>query len=103
MILNNLNLSYDFIMKKITKLILLISTLVVLNGCTEADIRAFNNALNSMNGASYGQSYSSGSSGVGFKTGESISGFNKICFYNKLGSTYTLNIPSTSLCPLTIN
>jgi len=90
-------------MKFFTKIFLLISTLVILNGCTEADIRALNNALNGVNGTSYGQSYSSGSSGaVGFKTGESISGFNKICFYNKLGSTYTLNIPSTSLCPLTI-
>lgn len=90
-------------MKIFTKIFLLISTLVILNGCTEADIRALNNALNGVNGTSYGQSYNSGSSGaVGFKTGESISGFNKICFYNKLGSTYTLNIPSTSLCPLTI-
>jgi hypothetical protein len=87
-------------MKIITKVLLLISALVVLNGCTEADIRALNNALYGSSGQS---SYNSGNSGsVGFKTGESISGFNKICFYNKLGSTYTLNIPSTSLCPLTI-
>ena len=31
------------------------------------------------------------------KTGETISGFNKICYYNKLGSVYTINIPNTSI------
>ncbi len=44
-------------MKVITKIALLISTLLILNGCTEADIRALNNALNGYNGTSYGQSY----------------------------------------------
>jgi len=88
-------------MKILVKILLLISTLAVLNGCTEADIRALNNALYGY--SSQSSSYNSGSTGaVGFKTGETISGFNKICFYNKLGSTYTLNIPSTSFCPLTI-
>ena len=37
----------------------------------------------------------------GFLTGETISGFNKICYYNRVTGTVTLNIPSTSLCPLT--
>ncbi len=37
-------------MKFLTKILLLISCIVVLNGCTEADIRALNNAL-------YGTSY----------------------------------------------
>ena len=32
-------------MKFITKILLLLSCIVVLNGCTEADIRALNNAL----------------------------------------------------------
>ena len=32
-------------MKFLTKILLLISCIVVLNGCTEADIRALNNAL----------------------------------------------------------
>ena len=36
-----------------------------------------------------------------FYTGEQTSGMNKICYYNRVGSTVTLNIPSTSLCPLT--
>ena len=39
--------------------------------------------------------------GTGFLTGETISGFNKMCFYNRVGSTVALNIPSTSICPLT--
>ena len=89
-------------MKFFTKLLLLISSLIVLNGCTAADIEAFNNAFNQANyGNGTSSSYNSGP--VGFKTGETISGFNKICFYNKLGSVYTINIPNTSLCPLTIN
>ena len=37
---------------------------------------------------------------TGFLSGERISGMNKICYYNVLGSTYTLNIGMTDLCPL---
>lgn len=39
---------------------------------------------------------------VCFKTGEQISGMNKICFYDCLGSTAAITISSVSLCPLTI-
>ena len=38
---------------------------------------------------------------TGFLIGEKMSGMNKICFYNVLGSTYTLNVQSCELCPLT--
>lgn len=38
---------------------------------------------------------------TGFLSGERISGMNKMCFYNVLGSTYTLNVKSYDLCPLT--
>lgn len=38
---------------------------------------------------------------TGFLIGEKMSGMNKICFYNVLGSTYTLNVQSYELCPLT--
>lgn len=37
---------------------------------------------------------------TGFLKGERISGMNKICYYDVLGSTYTLNIGSVELCPL---
>ncbi len=37
---------------------------------------------------------------TGFLTGEQISGMNKMCYYNVLGSTYTLNVKSYELCPL---
>ena len=37
---------------------------------------------------------------TGFLIGEKMSGMNKICFYNVLGSTYTLNVQSYELCPL---
>ena len=38
---------------------------------------------------------------TGFLVSEKMSGMNKICFYNVLGSTYTLNVKSYELCPLT--
>lgn len=37
-----------------------------------------------------------------FKTGEKISGMNKICFYNCLGSEAAITISSVQLCPLSI-
>jgi len=38
---------------------------------------------------------------TGFLKGERTSGMNKICIYDVLGSTYTLNVKSTDFCPLT--
>ena len=38
---------------------------------------------------------------TGFLKGERVSGMNKICYYDVLGSTYTLNIGMTELCQLT--
>jgi hypothetical protein len=38
-----------------------------------------------------------------FKTGEQISGMNKICYYDCLGSGTAITIRSTQLCPLSIN
>ena len=37
-----------------------------------------------------------------FKTGERISGMNKICYYDCLGSEAAITISSVDLCPLTI-
>ena len=37
-----------------------------------------------------------------FKTGERISGMNKICYYNCLGSEAAITISSIDLCPLSI-
>ena len=37
---------------------------------------------------------------TGFLKGERVSGMNKICYYDVLGSTYTLNIGMVELCPL---
>ena len=37
-----------------------------------------------------------------FKKGEQISGMNKICYYDCMGSTAAITISSVSLCPLTI-
>lgn len=40
--------------------------------------------------------------GTAFLKGEKTSGFNKICFYDNLGSEVAITIKSTDLCPLTI-
>ncbi len=39
---------------------------------------------------------------VCFKTGEKVSGMNKICYYNCLGSEAAITISSVQLCPLSI-
>jgi len=39
---------------------------------------------------------------VCFKTGERISGMNKICFYDCMGSGTAITIGAVELCPLTI-
>jgi hypothetical protein len=38
-----------------------------------------------------------------FKSGEQISGMNKICYYNCMGSQAAITIKSFQLCPLSIN
>jgi hypothetical protein len=38
-----------------------------------------------------------------FKTGETVSGTNKICYYNCLGSQTAITISSVELCPLSID
>jgi len=38
---------------------------------------------------------------MGFLKSERTSGMNKICYYDVLGDTYTLNIKAVELCPLT--
>jgi hypothetical protein len=38
---------------------------------------------------------------MGFLKSERKSGMNKICYYDVLGDTYTLNIKAIELCPLT--
>lgn len=38
-----------------------------------------------------------------FLKGEQISGMNKICYYDCLGSINAINVSSVALCPLSIN
>ena len=38
---------------------------------------------------------------TGFLSGEQTSGMNKICYYDVLGSTHTLNVASYEICPVT--
>ena len=37
------------------------------------------------------------------KTGEQVSGMNKICYYNCMGSQAAITIPKLSFCPMSIN
>jgi hypothetical protein len=37
-----------------------------------------------------------------FKSGERVSGMNKICYYNCAGSTAAITVQSFELCPLSI-
>jgi len=38
-----------------------------------------------------------------FKSGEQVSGMNKICYYNCLGSQAAITIGAVELCPLSID
>lgn len=38
---------------------------------------------------------------TGFLKGEEVSGMNKICYYDHLGSTAALNVASYQVCPVT--
>lgn len=40
--------------------------------------------------------------GTAFLKGEKVSGMNKICFYDHLGSEVAITIKATDLCPLTL-
>lgn len=40
--------------------------------------------------------------GTAFLKGEKVSGLNKICIYDHLGSEVAITIKATELCPLTI-
>lgn len=41
-----------------------------------------------------------GAAGVGVYRREYVSGMNRVCIYNRLGSDYVVTIPAVSLCPL---
>jgi hypothetical protein len=38
---------------------------------------------------------------TGFLNGERTQGLSKICFYDVLGETYTINVSAASVCPVT--
>ena len=41
--------------------------------------------------------------GIAFLKGEKVSGLNKICYYDYLGSEVAITIKAHELCPQTIN
>ena len=43
------------------------------------------------------------SAGTAFYKGETISGLNKICYYDHLGSTVAITKKAYEVCPVTIN
>ena len=79
------------------------------------DPSVWDDLLNISKGMSEGKSFTESLGGVGsssssssskiqcFKSGERISGTNKICSYNCMGSEVVQNISSTSICALSID
>ena len=94
-------------MRSLSKIALLITTLFILNGCDAQTLNDINNALNQ---SGYGNAYTQPSSSYnstpnamtqkGFLSGERTSGWNKVCYYDTIYGTKTLNISHMSLCPL---
>ena len=70
------------LMRLIKKSFLALTTIILLSGCDAETMRMLNDLNNAMYGNT-GTSYNSSSSVVGFKTGERISGFNKININSK--------------------
>lgn len=68
-------------------------------------ILIFNNRGNNMNKLLFtlliAASFSA-SAGTAFYKGEKISGMNKICYYDHIGSEVAITIKSYDICPVTI-
>ena len=79
------------------------------------DPSVWDDLLNISKGMSEGKSFTESLGGVGsssssssskiqcFKSGERVSGTNKICSYNCMGSEVTTNVASTRICPMSID
>lgn len=65
-------------------------------------LQAFGAALQSAGAATDGISPPRAGTMGCMKTGEQVSGFNKMCFYNCMGSARAATIGSAELCPLTL-
>lgn len=39
---------------------------------------------------------------LGFYKGDAVSGFNRICYYDRVGSVEAVTVPATQLCPLNL-
>lgn len=83
------------------KAILLIS-LICLSGCAMSPQQGdalFNlGAVIASGGGAYGPSYRP----VAMFKGSQVSGFNRICYYDRVGSMEAINVPATAICPLQI-
>ena len=66
------------------------------------DPSVWNDILSVSQGMLEGKSNSSSSSMSCFKIGERVSGTNKVCSYNCMGSEVTKNVRSTQICPISI-
>jgi hypothetical protein len=55
-----------------------------------------------LGGAANSYQPTGGSSGAGFLKSSYVSGFNRICVYDQLGSELAVTIGSTQLCPLAL-
>ena len=59
------------------------------------------NASRSFSGADYSSSYGGRAAGKGFLKNSYISGMNRICVYDRLGSAYVVTVGAADMCPMT--
>ena len=89
------------------------TTIVKSKSKRKIDPSVWDDLLNVSKGMSEGKSVTESLGGVSsssssskvqcFKSGERVSGTNKICSYNCMGSEVTTNVASTRICPMSID
>jgi hypothetical protein len=86
------------------KILLAASFVVVTAGSASAGISALTDSRNSTEPVIAGPNSTPLQTALMcFKSGEQISGMNKICYYNCMGSQAAITIKSFQLCPLSID
>jgi hypothetical protein len=59
------------------------------------------NAQQSIGSSSYGTTTGGAATGTGFLRNSYVSGMNRICVYDRMGSAYAVTIGAVEICPLT--
>lgn len=59
-------------------------------------------AIMNANNGTYGSSYTGGASGTAFLKSNYVSGMNRICVYNRMGSQFVMTISAGRMCPISV-